>query len=126
MERTRSSAQYGRCRAGMVLLPLFLWPAPAAQAAGDQSLDVNGLRIRYQVSGQGPPVVLLHGFGETLEVWSQHGIVRPLTPEFRVMTMDVRGHGRSAKPHATASYGRELAEDVVRLLDHVGAAKAHV
>jgi pimeloyl-ACP methyl ester carboxylesterase len=49
-----------------------------------------------------------------------------LSPHHRVIALDVRGHGRSAKPRAAASYGRELAADVVRLLDREGAAKAHV
>jgi pimeloyl-ACP methyl ester carboxylesterase len=40
--------------------------------------------------------------------------------------MDLRGHGRSGKPHDPASYGAELAADVVRLLSHIGATKAHV
>jgi pimeloyl-ACP methyl ester carboxylesterase len=40
--------------------------------------------------------------------------------------MDVRAHGRSGKPHGRESYGAELAADVVRLLRHSGATKAHI
>lgn len=109
-----------------VLSTLLLWPHLACHDAEDGFLDAGGIRIRYQVSGRGTPVVLLHGFGETLESWQRAGIVQLLSPHFRVIAMDVRGHGRSAKPHVATSYGRELAVDVVRLLDHQGAAKAHV
>lgn len=108
------------------LSTLLLWPHLACHHAGDKFLDAGGIRIRYQASGQGTPVVLLHGFGETLESWQRAGIVQLISPHFRVIAMDVRGHGRSAQPGDATSYGRELALDVVRLLDREGAARAHV
>lgn len=97
-----------------------------AQSGRDRFFDSDGVRLRYQVTGQGPPVVLLHGFGETLERWEAAGVVRTLSPHFQVIAMDVRGHGQSAKPHDAASYGAVLAADVARLLRHLGASKAHV
>jgi pimeloyl-ACP methyl ester carboxylesterase len=105
---------------------LLLWLALACQGPKDELLGTNGIPIRYQVSGRGTSVVLLHGFGETLESWQRAGVVQLLSPHFRVIAMDVRGHGSSGKPHAAGSYGRELARDVIRLLDQHGAAKAHV
>jgi pimeloyl-ACP methyl ester carboxylesterase len=78
------------------------------------------------VSGEGPPVVLIHAFGETLERWHSAGVVERLSPEFQVITFDVRGHGRSGKPTGPESYGTALAADVVRLIEHIGAPKAHV
>jgi pimeloyl-ACP methyl ester carboxylesterase len=98
----------------------------SAQIAQDRFFDSDGIRVRYQVSGQGTPVVLIHGFGETLERWQTAGVVRALTPHFQVIAMDVRGHGQSSKPHDPEAYGPALAEDVVRLLHHVGATKAHI
>ena len=100
--------------------------AAPGQSTQDRFLDSNGVRIRFHVSGQGPPVVLIHGFGESLEIWNQGGVVRALSPHFKVIAMDVRGHGRSSKPHDPKSYGTELSGDVVRLLRHLGATKAHV
>jgi pimeloyl-ACP methyl ester carboxylesterase len=88
--------------------------------------DSDGVRLRYQVSGQGPPVVLIHGFGETLERWETAGVTQALTPHFRVIVLDVRGHGQSGKPHEPESYGPALATDVVNLLHQVGAPKAHI
>lgn len=92
----------------------------------DRFFDSNGVRIRYRVWGQGQPVVLIHGFGESLENWDQRGVVRTLSAHFQVIAMDVRGHGRSDKPHDPKSYGAELSGDVVRLLRHLGVTKAHV
>lgn len=97
-----------------------------SQGTHDRFFDSKGVQIRYRVWGQGPPVVLIHGFGETLERWELAGVVQPLSAHFQVIAMDVRGHGRSGKPHDEASYGAELSGDVVRLLRQLGIAKAHV
>lgn len=100
--------------------------AELGQSAHDRFFNSKGVQIRYQVWGQGPPVVLIHGFGESLESWQRGGVVRALSPHFQVIAMDVRGHGRSGKPHDQKSYGAELPEDVVRLLGHLGTTKAHI
>lgn len=105
---------------------VVLWPLASCRTTHHEFLESDGIRLRYQVSGRGPAVVLLHGFGEALDTWNQAGIVRPLSSHFRVLAMDVRGHGGSAKPDGVSSYGRELAADVVRLLDHHGVRKAHL
>jgi pimeloyl-ACP methyl ester carboxylesterase len=44
----------------------------------------------------------------------------------RDLALDCRGHGRSDKPHAAASYGNEMIEDVARLMDHLDIRKAHI
>ena len=46
-----------------------------------------------------------------------------LSGRYRVIALDQRGHGRSSKPHDPAAYGREMALDVVRLLDHLGVSR---
>jgi pimeloyl-ACP methyl ester carboxylesterase len=96
------------------------------QSMPDRFFDSNGVRIRYHVWGEGPPVVLIHGFGEALESWHRGGVVRILSPHFQVIAMDMRGHGRSGKPHDLKSYGPELSGDVVRLLRHIRTRKAHI
>ena len=96
------------------------------QSSQDRFFDSHGVRIRYQVSGQGPPVVLIHGFGETLDIWSRAGLVRALSPHFQVIAMDVRGHGGSDKPRDHKFYGDEMSADIVRLLRHLGIPKANI
>jgi pimeloyl-ACP methyl ester carboxylesterase len=115
-------ARFGR----LVFCVCLLCACAAGQTGRDQFFESDGVRIRYQAVGEGPLVVLIHGMGGTLESWQRTGIVRVLSPHFRVVAMDLRGHGRSGKPHEPASYGPALAADVVRLLRHIGAAKAHV
>ena len=105
---------------------LVLAAAPAVQA-GDKSFDAGGVKIRYTDQGQGEPVVLVHGFGVNLEMqWDLPGIIKALSKDHRVIALDVRGHGKSGKPHDPRKYGAEMAEDVVRLLDHLKIKKAHV
>lgn len=114
----------GRLMAAWVCLVSGL--TALGQSTPDRFFDSNGVRIRYQVRGQGPPVVLIHGFGETLESWDRSEVGRVLSPHFQVIAIDMRGHGRSAKPHDPKWYGPELAGDVVRLLSHIGTTKAHI
>jgi pimeloyl-ACP methyl ester carboxylesterase len=105
---------------------LVLVAAPGARA-GNKHFDANGVKIRYTDQGQGEPVVLVHGFGANLEVqWDLPGIIKALARDHRVIALDVRGHGKSGKPHDPKKYGAEMAEDVVRLLDHLKIKKAHV
>ena len=60
--------------------------------------DVNGIRIHYQQTGEGPDVVLLHGFTGNLAIWIFIDIVDTLSSDFRVTTYDIRGHGNSDVP----------------------------
>lgn len=89
--------------------------------------DSHGLRIHYTDTGQGVPVVLLHGLATPANAqWWRGGQVDALRTRFRVITMDLRGHGRSDAPLVAGEYGARMADDVVGLLGHLGIPKAHV
>jgi pimeloyl-ACP methyl ester carboxylesterase len=99
-------------------------PAPRMQTS---TFDANGVPIAYFVQGEGEPVVLIHGWLSSAGVnWSLPGTSDLLAREYKVIALDVRGHGLSGKPTGEEAYGPELVEDVVRLLDHLGIEKAHV
>jgi len=90
-------------------------------------LDSGDVRIHFTDEGSGPAVVLLHGFAVNADLnWRLPGIIRRLRREFRVLAMDLRGHGRSDKPRARESYGAAMATDVLHLLDALGLERAHV
>jgi pimeloyl-ACP methyl ester carboxylesterase len=70
---------------------------------------------------------LLHGFAVTADLnWRWPGVTGELAREHRVISMDLRGHGRSGKPEGAARYGACMVSDVTRLLDHLGVERAHV
>jgi len=95
-------------------------------AAQDNYFDAGGVRLRYVEQGKGDPVVLVHGFTNTADIWWASGIAQDLARDHRVVALDLRGHGKSDKPHDPAKYGREMGLDIVRLLDHLGIRRAHV
>jgi len=89
--------------------------------------DSAGARIRYVEQGDGEPVVLVHSYAGDLDTqWVKSGVLDALAARYRVVALDVRGHGKSDKPHDPAAYGRETAWDLVRLLDHLRIARAHM
>ena len=90
-----------------------------------QYFDSNRVEIAFIDVGKGQPVVFLHGFAMNLDM------IRGISSDFvqagyRFVAIDARGHGRSGKPHDAKAYGAEMADDVVRLLDHLKLRQAHV
>lgn len=89
----------------------------------------DGVDIAYLDEGTGDPILLIHGFASSAQVnWVDTGWVRHLTREgHRVIAIDNRGHGHSAKLHDPSLYGGPtMAGDARRLLDHLGLARADV
>jgi pimeloyl-ACP methyl ester carboxylesterase len=84
-----------------------------------------GVKIYYEVEGQGLPLVLAYGLTGGLNCWRAIGIVDLLRNDFQLILFDARGHGRSEKPHEVSAYGLTMANDVVAALDHIGIDKAH-
>lgn len=86
----------------------------------------DGVRIHYEVEGEGPPLVLCHGLASSLEVWRIWGFVEGLKDKYKLILIDARGHGYSDKPHDPEAYGIEsLVADVVTVLDDLNIEKAH-
>jgi pimeloyl-ACP methyl ester carboxylesterase len=89
----------------------------------------DGVDIAYIDEGAGDPVLLIHGFASNLRVnWVDTGWVRFLVAAgVRVIALDNRGHGDSAKLYRREDYGAPLmAEDARRLLDHLAIPRADV
>jgi pimeloyl-ACP methyl ester carboxylesterase len=87
--------------------------------------DNGSVRIHYQLEGEGPALVLQHGFTESLMDWYECGYVEALRRDYRLILIDARGHGASDKPHDPDAYelNRRVA-DVVAVLDALDIAKA--
>jgi pimeloyl-ACP methyl ester carboxylesterase len=91
------------------------------------SNPTDATEIAYEVSGAGDPVLLVHGSGLSKGSWRGLGYLRDLERDFTVIALDLRGHGRSGKPHDAAAYRPErFIEDVDAVLDAVGAGPVHL
>ncbi len=102
-------------------------PAPPDGPLERGYVQSDGTRIHYMLQGSGEPVLLVHGYGVSANInWKMPGIWSALAREFRVIALDVRGHGRSGKPHDVDQYGLRMVDDVVRLMDHLGLSQAHL
>ena len=85
----------------------------------------GGVAIHYEVEGQGSPLVLQHGFTDSLLSWYEYGYVEMLGRDHRLILIDARGHGSSDKPHDSSAYsGQVMAHDVVVVLDDLGIGRA--
>ena len=86
----------------------------------------NGVKIHYEVDGQGPPIVLIHGLMGRLENWRDLGYNDELKKDYTLVMLDARGHGASDKPLTPGSYQpRRFAEDVLVIMDKLKIEKAH-
>jgi pimeloyl-ACP methyl ester carboxylesterase len=85
----------------------------------------DGVRLKYEVVGAGPPLVLHLGAGCDSGLWQAAGYLEPLSESYQCFLFDHRGHGESDHPSAAAAYHIDrLAEDVICLLDDQGIDSA--
>jgi pimeloyl-ACP methyl ester carboxylesterase len=86
----------------------------------------HGTRIHFEVEGQGPPLVIHHGFTDSMATWYELGYVEMLKQDYRLILVDARGHGDSEKPHDPDAYDTTvMVSDVVAVLDAAHAPRAH-
>jgi pimeloyl-ACP methyl ester carboxylesterase len=85
-----------------------------------KQLDRDGVSINYIDEGQGPAVLLIHGFPDSIQLW-RHQVPCMLGAGYRVIAADNRGMGESAAPPGVAFYAvHEIVADLVALLDSAG------
>lgn len=83
----------------------------------------DGCSLHYEEYGQGTPLLLLHGLGSSCRDWEYQ--IPVLAEQYRVIAMDMRGHGRSDKPRERYSI-RGFAGDVEALIEHLNLGPVHV
>lgn len=86
------------------------------------TVELNGVSLAYRDSGNGLPVVFIHGHPFDQSMWN--GQVAALSGSFRIITLDLRGYGASSVPTADSTTLDTLASDVNNLLDHLHIEKA--
>lgn len=119
----------------MMIVSLFLLPVPStsqdmfsqgAEIQPDKSgyAPVNGMNIYYEVFGEGPAVVLLHGAYMTIDLnWSQ--LIPELTKTHQVIALEMQGHGHTADTDRPFNY-TEFAKDVAGTMKHLKVDNADV
>ena len=81
----------------------------------------GGVRISYDVVGEGRPLMLLHGWCCDRSWWTEPGYVDELRSDHRLVNVDLRGHGASDKPHEAAAYRVDaMTGDVFAVADAEG------
>lgn len=86
----------------------------------------QGIRIHYRVEGDGPALVLQHGFTSSGEMLRRYGYTEALKNDYRVISIDARGHGSSDKPYHPEAYRLScLVDDVLAVLDKLNISKTH-
>jgi len=90
------------------------------------TINANGIRIHYVAKGDGPLVVLCHGWPESWYSW-RHQIDALADAGYRAVAPDMRGYGRTSRPEAVSAYDlTHLIGDIVGLVNAIGADKAVV
>jgi haloacetate dehalogenase len=93
-----------------------------------ETLDVDGVRIAFRRCGQGPALLLVHGFPQTHAIW--HRVAPRLAQRYRLVMPDLRGYGDSARPATTADHGpyskRAMASDLAGLMRALGHERYQV
>jgi len=80
------------------------------------SLSIDNLEINYEISGEGPLLILHHGFGSWGKDWHVGGWIYAFEPSFSVLAFDAVGHGKSTRSHDPVDQTIERRADVVRAL----------
>ncbi len=104
----------------LLLLPLYLFAQQdSLPPNGHYFTSKDGIRIYYEVQGKGTPVILVHGFMNTGNNWKHTLLYDTLIKSgFQVITLDLRGNGRSDKPHTDAAYANDAeAKDIMQLAE---------
>ncbi|MEM6701269.1 MAG: alpha/beta hydrolase [Acidobacteriota bacterium] len=115
-----------------LLLALVLFVAPAVAVDDDfmsrvsfGHADSNGVKIHYATMGEGPLVVMIHGFPDYWYSWRDQ--METLASDFQVVAIDQRGYNKSDAPDGQSNYGmRYLVGDVAAVIKSLGRDKATV
>jgi pimeloyl-ACP methyl ester carboxylesterase len=86
-------------------------------------LQLPALKLYYEIDGEGPPLMLVHGLGSSSRDWEKQ--VPCFVEKYKVIALDLRGHGRSDKPPGPYSM-RTFAEDTAALIRELKQAPLHL
>lgn len=89
--------------------------------------EKGNLRLYYEDVGSGEPIIANHGLMEDAGYWSETGVTARLAEHYRVISMDMRGHGRTVVKREPFGFDADtMADDFDSLADHLGLARFHI
>lgn len=94
------------------------------QSVPDTFYDHQGVKIHFEDIGKGRPIVFIHGFGASIDTW--RFIVDDLKDDYRLVLLDLKGHGYSDRPCDSRYSLEDHAEIVLGLMEHLGLTRAVV
>ena len=100
-----------------------IWSNFAGRGVAERYIDAGGTRTRVLEAGSGHPLVLLHGTGGHAETYTRN--IGPLSEHFRVLAIDMAGHGYTDRPAVTYTMD-VFADHVIAVLDAVGESTAFI
>jgi 3-oxoadipate enol-lactonase len=84
-------------------------------------------RIYYEDVGKGEPIIANHGLSEDTTYWSEPGVTAALAEKYRIISMDMRGHGRTVTDEDPKGYDEvTMGDDFTALADHLDIEKFHL
>ena len=87
----------------------------------------DDVQVYYELTGEGDPLILLHGVADSGAMWKELGYVDRLSRHFQVVNVDQRGHGRTTRPDIAAAYATDRRiDDVIAVMDDLGIRSAHL
>jgi pimeloyl-ACP methyl ester carboxylesterase len=104
----------------LLLSPFKSRPAEKQEQTGYSA--VNGIKMYYEIRGQGEPLVLIHGGGSTIETTFGR-VIGMLAKKHKVIAMDLQAHGRTSDRNGPESFEQD-ADDVAQLLKNLHIYKA--
>lgn len=109
-------------RTALIAAALLVTGPALAQPAGER-VEVNGMQMYYETSGEGDPLIVLHG--SAMNIPTMGAIIPKLAETNRVYALEFQGHGRTTDIDRPITYPN-LGDDVAAFMDAVGLEKANV
>jgi len=112
----------------VLFLNLSVFMAHAQNDTGHFFTSFDGTKIYYEVKGNGFPVMLVHGFIVNGESWKKTAVYKNLIDAgYKVITLDMRGNGKSDKPHTAEAYANDAeSKDIMKLANMLGVKNYNV
>jgi len=113
------------CAANLTTLPVVAQQSDVWDRVNHQFATNDGVEIHYVTLGEGPLIVMIHGFPDFWYLWRDY--ITALSDDYQVVAMDLRGYNRSGRPAGVENYSAEiLATDVAAVIQHSGHESATV